>query len=240
MVCLVWVLSLMDWEVLNLRQLNFSKPSFVCTVLTIVLLSPPPLKWYSCFHCLYYLWASQSYPLLLIFHYCSCSSKIPSILFFYFKSGFLQLITLCTAAFFSFDLYAPSQRRGTFGLHEGSEALRAHILMRWLEIPFKYSTNICNYSIEKKVYMSVFTAGVFELCEVALWSEWCVLNSEGITCGLKNSLVARERNWAVHRPCLYSLCLHCPVCLRSWGSPRQMWALLILLSSLLRHSGVCI
>lgn len=103
----------------------------------------PPLRWYSCFHGLYYLWASHSSSLLLIFHHCSCSSRIPSILPFYFKSGFPQPITLCTAASFSFDLYAPSQCRGTFGLHEGGEALRARIpVRRWMEVTVKYSTNI--------------------------------------------------------------------------------------------------
>lgn len=91
-----------------------------------------------------------------------------------------------------------------------------------------------------KVYTSVFTAGVSELCEVALWSEWHVLNSGGITRGVKNSLVVRERTWAVPSPCLYSLYLHCPASLHSWGSPRQMWALLILLCPHCFITQVCV
>lgn len=149
MVCLVWVLLLMDWEVLNLRQPSFDlRSSDHCFII------PSPLKRYSCFHGLYCLWASHSYSLLFIFHHCSCSSRIPSVLPFYFKCVFPQPITLCTAASFSFDLCAPSQCRGTCGLHDGGEALRAHIPMRrWMEITVKYSTNIWLLSGEEGIYI---------------------------------------------------------------------------------------
>lgn len=172
-VCLAWVLSLMDWEVLKLRQLSFSKSSF---------------DLHSSDHC----FINPHYPQVILMLSC-----------FVLPLSFSQLLAYCsyftTASFpAEFPLSCPC----TLNLISCSPLLCA----QWLPSPLTCvpqasvegllgcikevkhqetytnkqmngkTSHVYNYSVEKKVYTSVFTAGVSELYEVALWSEWHVLN----------------------------------------------------------------